>query len=235
MENDYQSVWFKTFLQQYSPEQTATEVGFVSDQLPQSAYKYILDLCCGEGRHSYPLAKNGYKVTGIDLSAEAIANAPVLTKDNPRYLPIDMRDIAKLSGNFDAVVSLWQSFGYFDSQTNEDLLKAISKKLNPQGRLILDIYNSEFFENHTGSITFEKDQMTITETKTIKDDRLTVHLDYGEKIAPSIFNWQLFTPEKITDLARSSSMDLVVACTNFDANQAVSPDRPRMQLVFQKQ
>jgi len=35
----------------------------------------ILDVGCGTGRHSVELAKRGYKVTGIDLSAEMLKEA----------------------------------------------------------------------------------------------------------------------------------------------------------------
>ncbi|MCD6263961.1 class I SAM-dependent methyltransferase [Candidatus Bathyarchaeota archaeon] len=40
----------------------------------------ILDLCCGIGRHSVPLAERGYQVTGIDLSPVLIARARELAK-----------------------------------------------------------------------------------------------------------------------------------------------------------
>jgi len=39
-----------------------------------------LDLCCGIGRHSVPLAERGYQVTGIDLSPVLIARARELAK-----------------------------------------------------------------------------------------------------------------------------------------------------------
>src|SRR5207249_11212331 len=35
----------------------------------------ILDLGCGTGNHSVPLARRGYRVTGIDRSASMIAQA----------------------------------------------------------------------------------------------------------------------------------------------------------------
>ena len=33
---------------------------------------HILDLCCGYGRHSIPLAQRGFHVTGVDISGKQI-------------------------------------------------------------------------------------------------------------------------------------------------------------------
>ena len=35
----------------------------------------ILDLCCGPGRHSVPLAQKGFQVTGVDLQSSLIGKA----------------------------------------------------------------------------------------------------------------------------------------------------------------
>ena len=37
---------------------------------------------------------------------------------NARFVRTDMRDLASIGGPFDAIICLWQSFGYFDSETN---------------------------------------------------------------------------------------------------------------------
>ena len=61
-----------------------------------------------------------------------------------------MRNIQEISGSFDAISCLWQSFGFFDDSTNKDLLQKMNDKLNANGRLILYIYHRGFFEKHQG-------------------------------------------------------------------------------------
>ena len=41
----------------------------------------ILDLGCGTGNHAIPLARRGYKVTGVDLSANMLEKAQQKTVD----------------------------------------------------------------------------------------------------------------------------------------------------------
>jgi len=41
----------------------------------KSSVETILDLGCGTGGHAFPLARRGYRVTGVDRSAEMLAHA----------------------------------------------------------------------------------------------------------------------------------------------------------------
>src|SRR5262245_25632504 len=165
MSNTYSTTWFDLFLQPIDPAQTEREADFVARWLPQPAYATVLDICCGQGRHARALARRGYRMTGVDLSAAALAAAGKESGDQVIYLQRDMRDLGGLLGAFDAAVCLWQSFGYFDAATNEQVLKQIGRKLRPGGRLVLDIYHREFFERNQGARRFERGGATVTETK----------------------------------------------------------------------
>ena len=60
------------------PSQTSAEIDFV---IGFSSGSRVLDVPCGSGRHSIELARRGYQVTGLDISAEAIAHARELSSD----------------------------------------------------------------------------------------------------------------------------------------------------------
>ena len=111
--------WFETFLDTVPQSQTAAEVDFLARQLPLPRFGHLLDLCCGPGRHASPLARLGYRVTAVDFDRKVLARAPRVTAENPRYLVADAGDLFAIDQTFDAVVILWQSFGYFDSEGNE--------------------------------------------------------------------------------------------------------------------
>lgn len=66
----------------------------------------ILDAGCGTGQVSLPLAKQGYDVHGIDISAEMIRIAQDKVRPGMRahYSVDDVRDIPRESGSVDAVV-----------------------------------------------------------------------------------------------------------------------------------
>jgi SAM-dependent methyltransferase len=111
----------------------------------------ILDLSCGIGRHSIPLAKKGYKVIGYDISSLYLQRArewakreglisnneergDVKSKINNTIIKFyqgDLRDAAKiLSGNgltdFDAIISMETSIGYFGEQADYQLFKDLA-------------------------------------------------------------------------------------------------------------
>ncbi len=232
--NTYSPTWFSLFLDPIQPDQTEREIEFLTRHLPNPPDITILDICCGSGRHANQLAVKGYQVTGIDVNQAALEKARRQATGRVTYHNLDMRHLAELPGSFGAILCLWQSFGYFDDATNVDILAQISRKLKPQGRLVLDVYHRGFFEKHQGKHTFERAGVKITETKFMSEHRLTVKLDYNNNKAPDQFEWQLYTPGELRAIAKTVRLDRRVICTNFDEHQQASDTVPRMQLVFEK-
>jgi SAM-dependent methyltransferase len=231
MVNSYSSTWFKLFLE--TQPYTKAEVAFLTRQLPQPPYGKILDVGCGQGRHASLLAERGYEVVGIDLNDAALDVARRHSGGRATYLQHDMRRLAKLPGSFDAVLSLWQSFGYFDEETNRDVLRQMSEKLRPNGRLILDIYHRTYFEKQQGIRRLEREGVPITISQTMAGNRLTAVLHYGDGSGET-FNWQLFTPAEICQLATEFGLRCRLACTEADEEKTATPDKPRVQYVFEQ-
>lgn len=231
----YSPTWYTTFLDTIDPAQTAAEITFLTRHLPQPTYQRLLDICCGSGRHTNLLAQQGYHLTGIDINQQALTHAQTNAPPNTHYHHLDMRHLHTLPGPYDAILCLWQSFGYFDPATNEAILAQISQQLRPHGRFILDIYHRHFFEQHQGTYQYQRNGRPYTDTKHVQNGRLTVHLDYGPTAPPDHFEWQLYTPTEITTLAAPHHLHPLLTCTNFDQTQPPSADLPRMQLIFEKQ
>jgi SAM-dependent methyltransferase len=236
--NAYSRLWFETFLRTQSPEWTAREVDFVARLAPLSAYRTLLDVCCGEGRHAIPLAERGYDVTGLDRNGDALSAARERADDlgvAARFAEGDMRDLAaSVAGPFDVCVCLWQSFGYFDAATNEDILRQMGDLLRPGGRLILDIYHPGYFAAHQGERTVERNGRAITISERLDGNHLSVDIDYGSDVAPDHMEWELYTPEAIQTIVARHSLRTVLACALCDETQPPTPDMIRMQLVFER-
>ncbi len=103
----------------------------------------LLDLACGKGRHSIYLHSKGYHVTGVDLSPASIEEAAKHIKEGLSFEVHDMREDLNL-GDFDAVLNLFTSFGYFESEMEHiEVLKSASKNIkNKNGVLIIDFMNA---------------------------------------------------------------------------------------------
>ncbi len=120
--------------------------GIIEEVIPVRSHPNLLDLACGRGRHSILLAKRGYNVTGIDLSETAIRKAKAKARieqiENVQFQTGDMRENPEIT--FDAVVSLFTSFGYFlDDRENIWVLKNIRAMLKDEGLFLIDYLNPE--------------------------------------------------------------------------------------------
>ncbi len=102
----------------------------------------ILDLACGKGRHAKYLYKQGFDVTGIDLSEESIQHAKQYEKPGLHFEVHDM--CLPYSKQFDAVFNLFTSFGYFENEEdNLRTIKSIKTELKPDGYGVIDFLNVE--------------------------------------------------------------------------------------------
>jgi SAM-dependent methyltransferase len=112
--------YLRVFLPSLPDERTAAEVNGVVAQLGLAPGARVLDLCCGHGRHAVALAQLGYRVTGLDLNLGFLRHAAGLTGrpgDAGRHLGLvaaDMRRLPFAGGAFDAVVNLFNAFGYLE-------------------------------------------------------------------------------------------------------------------------
>jgi SAM-dependent methyltransferase len=74
--------------------------------LRETGVRTVLELGCGTGNDAARLAREGYQVTAIDLSAEAIGRAQARFGSMARFMVADMSQrLPFLDGGFDAVMS----------------------------------------------------------------------------------------------------------------------------------
>jgi len=127
-------------------ERTLPQCDFVITALDLRPGARLLDLCCGQGRHSVELAKRGFTVTGLDLSEYLLDLARRRAREAGVAVNFVHRDMRELpwEDEFDAVVNLFTSFGYLETdEEDERVLAAIHRALRPGGQLLIDHHNRE--------------------------------------------------------------------------------------------
>ena len=80
----------------------------IKNQLPQDRNLRILDVGCGAGFFSVLLAKEGYQVTGVDLTPDMVENARTLAaeeKTDCEFLVMDAENLRFADESFDVVIS----------------------------------------------------------------------------------------------------------------------------------
>lgn len=107
------------------------------------AGREVLDLACGTGRFTLPLARSGATVTGGDLSETMLAVARRRSAAEGlavSFVALDMRDF-DLGRRFDVVTIAANSLLHL-IETAEilDFLAGVKRHLKPGGRLIFDIF-----------------------------------------------------------------------------------------------
>src|SRR5260370_39731581 len=97
-ENFFRGVALDLWRKAVPPEHTKAEADFLVQTLQGDAGSHVLDVPCGNGRLSFELARRGYRVTGVDISAEFIEEARSLARNTgetarPQFILGDMRNV----------------------------------------------------------------------------------------------------------------------------------------------
>lgn len=134
--------------------QASREVDTLLGCLQERGFKpqRVLDLNCGIGRHSVELARRGIEVVGTDLSSLYVEIAEKRAREEKvegkvRFRVADMREIASaLTGEkpFDGIANLWTSFGFYDDETNNEILRQCRDLVRSGGFFALDIINRDW-------------------------------------------------------------------------------------------
>lgn len=118
------------------------QIGVVSSLLPKNST--IADIGCGTGALSIPLARQGFSVSGFDVSSAMMAQLSRRAGPNPvRTIVADVFELDESHGTFDAAVSRWV-LGHF---TNWDkIVQSVGKIIRPGGVFVFDMKNKEHLE-----------------------------------------------------------------------------------------
>ena len=93
-------------------------------------HQKILDLACGYGRLTIPLAKAGYNIDGIDLAPNFIKDAKSQAKRKNLKINFkvgNMLDLPCKNESFDAIICMWSSFNHL--LTQKDQIKSLNEML----------------------------------------------------------------------------------------------------------
>ncbi len=222
-------------------EEAAQLAELIASEIPLEDYPSILDLGCGRGRHSLELARRGYRVTGIDLSENAIEKAQKKAAErelaNIEFMVRDMRQ--PLLRTFDAIVNLFTTFGYFlKDDENSKVLQGVSMMLKPNGLFMLDYLNRDTVERNLvpeESGTYEGVQYRITRSidnhmvyKSIcfSGDNLKEPLEYQERV-------KLYDKEWFEVNLKQAGMQLV-KCYGDYRGKPYSTKSDRLLMISQK-
>jgi SAM-dependent methyltransferase len=198
----------------------------------------VLDVPCGNGRMSIPLARRGHTLTGIDFTAAFIAEARAAAGDLPiTFLERDMRRLDDLSG-FDAALNWWGSFGYFDDAGDEALASGVCKALVPGGRFLIDANLTETLMpvyqpkgwSRAGDVLVLEDRVFDFEASRMEVDWTFISGGVEERKHASL---RLYSAHEMVSLLRRAGFSLV-RLVDFTTEAPLSPSSRRALVIATK-
>jgi ubiquinone/menaquinone biosynthesis C-methylase UbiE len=105
----------------------------------------VLELACGSGRLTIPLANEGVNITGMDLSEEMLNLAKLKASNSRasiRFLQGDMRSF-DLEEKFKFIFIPAQSLSHLHTREEiEDCFSCVRRHLADEGRFLIELFNS---------------------------------------------------------------------------------------------
>ncbi|MFX1375935.1 MAG: methyltransferase domain-containing protein [Promethearchaeota archaeon] len=196
---------------------TKYEVDYFSKILNIKPEDYILDLCCGQGRHSIELGRRGFRnIYGLDRSRYLIQKAKFDNKTHGLFCKFQEGDARKLrykSDFFDFVMVLGNSFGYFESIKDDiQVLKEIHRVLKPWGKVVIDITDGYYLKNNFQPRSWEWIDQNLfvcrERTLSLDDQRLIsreviTHVNKGV-LVDQFYAERLYSNEKISEILKKA-------------------------------
>ena len=200
---------------------TEQEVAFLVEALGLSEGMRVLDVGCGPGRHALALARRGFTVVGLDISATFVGLATQAAAADALPATFVRGDARAMTfdAEFDAVLSLCQGgFGLSAGpsgpgpsgplseksqpptvlDSDEAVLLGMARALKPGGRLAVSAFSAYFQVRHLEDSEFDAATGVNHEHTEIRDEA-------GQRCATELWT-TCFTPRELRLLAARAGL-----------------------------
>jgi len=170
-----------------------TDLKFYKKWLPKNKDARVLELCCGTGRLTLPIAMDGYDISGVDITSSMLEQAKVKASKaglEVKFIEADIRTL-DLPGKYDLIFIPFNSIHHL--YQNKDLFLAfnvVKNHLKEGGLFLFDCFNP----NIQYIVEAEKEKKEITEYTT-KDGRkilIKQKMRYENKTQINRIEWHYY-------------------------------------------
>ncbi len=212
------------------------DLDFYKRWLPNNKDVRILELCCGSGRLTLPIAKDGYDITGVDFTSSMLEQARLKASEATlkiNFIEADIRTL-NLAEKFDFVFIPFNSIHHL--YENEHLFKVfnvVKKHLKSGGLFLLDCFSP----NIQYIVEAEKKQNQIAEysTKNGRNVLIKQIMRYEHKTQINRIQWhyyidgkfdsiqnldmRLFFPQELNSYLESNGFDIIHKFGTFEEEE----------------
>ncbi len=181
-------------------KQSVPEVDFIENILKLTPGSKILDIGCGEGRHSIELARRGYIVKGIDISPILIEAA----KSRAKKLGVPVKfEVANINDfhadeSYDAILLIFGVLGDSgDVQDDINMLKKSYSLLKPGGK-ILALFSNAMKQLLHKNPDFDIENAVVTNRVSIGENQIEIERPF-----------KLYFPSEAKSIMKCCGFDII--------------------------
>ena len=215
--------WFGgTYLEMYphrDEKDAADAVALIASRVPLEDIR-VLDLACGPGRHSDLFRNSAADVVGLDLSMPLLESARGTYSPPLPLVRGDMRGLPFANSCFELVVNLFTSFGYFETdEENELVLREIVRVLRRRGRFVIDYLNASLVRDTLA----EHEEQTLGGRRVVIDRRISddgrfvfKEMDLIDEDRRFVERVRLFSPSELEHLLIKAGLSVQERFGSYD-------------------
>jgi len=238
----------------YSDKDYGEECNFLEDIFKTfglKEVKSILDLGCGTGSHTIPLANRGYHVTGVDASMDMITIARLKAAEKKKQITFVQQNIQNLNlkMKFDAIASMFAVMSYQTTQKEFDsVLGSVSSHLYPGGLFIFDLWYGPAvlkirpekrvkIVNSNGKRIVRKVNPTLDIQNHTQRDDYDLYEYSGEKLIrthKSSHLMRFFFDEELRDSLNKNDFEVLLMCPFMEPDKEIDETSWNISVVSRK-
>ncbi len=201
----------------------------------------VLELACGTGRITIPIAEKGIEISGLDITEDMLSYAKLKAeakKVNIEWIEADCRDF-NIDKKFNLILFPFNSIAHIhDLESIEACFSCVKKHLKDNGKFIIDMFNpclDRFTRDSSTRYpvaslydTYNKKTITITESNTYDTNTQINRIKWYYKNENEIdeivneLNMRIYYPQELDALLKYNGFTIESKFGNYDESSFVS-------------
>ena len=212
----------------------------------------VLELACGTGRVTIPIAKKGISITGLDLLNTMLTEAKRKSKETGveiEWIEADMTNF-NLNKKFNLILMPGCAFNWFlDLKSVEKYLICVKRHLNPNGGLIFDAFNpdlnllvrdpsktypnAKYQDPDGGGLIIVSENTKYDKATQINKVRLSYSI--SDKTITNELKLRIFFPLELDAILKYNGFEINAKYGDFDQTPFISDSRRQILVCQVKQ
>jgi len=244
MYKDWFKYWFNShqyFLiyKNRNEEEARQFFNLIERNIPLQRQWRILDFCCGYGRLAKIFSREGYNITGIDLSEFFINEAKKMFREENlqgEFKICDVRNF-KEKDAYELGINFFTSFGYFSEEENLLTFKNLCESIVKNGWVVIDYFNPDFVINNlVEKEKFEFESSEILIERKIENERVNkiIVIKTNDRVEKYFESIRIYELDDFKNMFERNGFTTVKVFGDYAGNSFDS-NSPRMIIFSQKQ